>query len=129
MKTQEKASKQISIEEAKRINAIIDFYENGIGYKFAEKIGVTPSTVSSLRQGRFRIHTYAERILAAYPTLNRIWLLTGYSRMDRRNMYSDEEMSEMERKVAEKEKIIEELREQIRRQGAIIDTLLKKEKQ
>jgi len=49
--------------------------------------------------------------------------------MDRRNMYSDEETSEMERKVAEKEKIIEELREQIRRQGAVIDTLLKKEKQ
>ncbi len=49
----------------------------GSAKEFSEATGISESSVSKLRAGKFRIQAFAERIAVAFPRLNCRWLLTG----------------------------------------------------
>ena len=61
--------------ELERIDALIK--KAGNAASFAQAIGTTESSVSKLRHGVFKLHSFAERIARAFPEVNCRWLLTG----------------------------------------------------
>lgn len=63
--------------EPDRIQLIIDRFEGGQKTRFAQRIGTSKSSVTKLTDGSFRIASFAERIVRAYPEINARWLLTG----------------------------------------------------
>lgn len=65
------------MNETERVQFIIDRFEAGSARAFADRIGVSESSVSKLRKGKFRISSFAVAIARNYPLINCRWLLTG----------------------------------------------------
>lgn len=63
--------------ESERIEYLIANLAGGSGQKFAQKIGVSTTAVSNMRNGRFGIRLKLDSILEAFPQVNRSWLETG----------------------------------------------------
>lgn len=65
--------------ESDRINYLIDVLAAGSAVRFGEKIGVTKSTITKLRQESYPngLKGYVDRIIEAFPCVNRVWLQTG----------------------------------------------------
>jgi len=106
-----------------RIDYLVDVLAGGNAQTFAEKTGIFKSKVSDLRHKTegIRHATYYNRILSAYPQVNRAWLyygegkpLTEYTMAD----YAEENKSLWE--------LVQTLRKTIEQQGRVIDRLTAK---
>lgn len=49
----------------------------GSAKELAYRIGVSKSSMSKLRSGKFHLAPYAQRLAEAFPAMNCRWLLTG----------------------------------------------------
>ena len=66
-----------SVEFAKRLQQIIDFYDESAS-SFAEKIGVQRSSISHILSGRNRPSLdFVMKVLHSYPELDLYWLMNG----------------------------------------------------
>ncbi len=65
------------MEEAQRLDYLINALSGGNAKNFAEKTGIRPDSLSRARNGRNRPSFYFERILKAFPDVNREWLYSG----------------------------------------------------
>lgn len=63
------------MSEKERIEVLIK--KAGSGRKFADLINTSSSSITKLKDGRFHITSFADRIAQAFPDLNCRWLLTG----------------------------------------------------
>lgn len=63
------------MSEKERIEVLIN--RAGSGRKLAELIHTTSSSITKLKDGRFRIGAFADRLALAFPDMNCRWLLTG----------------------------------------------------
>lgn len=73
----EESKKKFS-ESAKKVIEIRRVLCDNSNNKLAEKLGLSPQTVSNLTAGLRGIgRGTAEKILAAFPEISRVWLLTG----------------------------------------------------
>lgn len=61
--------------EQERIEVLIK--KAGSGRKLADLINTSSSSITKLKDGRFHITAFADRIARAFPDLNCRWLLTG----------------------------------------------------
>ena len=62
---------------SQRVDHLVMVLEGGNARRFASRTGITPQSVSCLRHGRYRIENFVERILSAYPEVEREWLYYG----------------------------------------------------
>ena len=61
--------------EQERIEVLIK--KAGSGRELARLINTSPSSITKIKSGRFRIGVFADRLAVAFPDLNCRWLLTG----------------------------------------------------
>ena len=65
------------MNDSEKLEYLIKHLEGGNMKAFSRKTGITYTTLSRIRSGEFRIASRTEKILEAYPEINRNWLLTG----------------------------------------------------
>ena len=65
------------MNEQERIDYLILALASDNARVFAEKCDINKTSLSKLRNGRFHIPKFADRILNAYPQVNPDWLLYG----------------------------------------------------
>lgn len=89
---------------------------------FSEKIGVGTATTSRLRRGTYHnISKYADKICAAFPEINRSWLLHGVGDS---GIVQKKSAADYEAEISRLKRIIDTLTKDIRQKQAIIDKLL-----
>lgn len=79
MSQQITTSKEKKISEwAKRVEKIRRILAENNNNVFAEKVGITPQLASAIVSGSKGVgRNVAEKILAAFPDVSRVWLYTG----------------------------------------------------
>lgn len=76
-----KDEKKLS-EQAKRVEKIRRILAENNNNVFAEKVGITPQLASAIVSGSKGVgRKLAEKILAAFPQVSRLWLYTGEGEM------------------------------------------------
>lgn len=108
--------------EAQRIDYLIKVLEGDNARAFADKIGVSPKTVSYLRHGKTRVGLHADRICAAYPEIRKDWLLVG--RGDS-GIPQEKVLSDYESEVERLKRLVDNLSDEIKAQRAVIRMLMK----
>lgn len=65
--------------ESERINFLIDALAGGNAAKFGERIGVKACTIAKIRSENYPngIKGYVDKIIETFPSVNRLWLITG----------------------------------------------------
>lgn len=94
------------------IETLVAKLTNHNQYELAQRIGVTPSTISKIAKGEKNLTAYyADKIVATFPTVNRDWLLTG------RGYPGDLSIELVRQKyeslLADKDRLIETMRKEI----------------
>lgn len=65
------------MNSSERIDYLIKTLEGNNAKQFADRAGISTSAVSRIRRGFVKLDNYVDRICAAYPAINRRWLMTG----------------------------------------------------
>lgn len=106
--------------ETERINFLIDALADGNAIKFANKIGIVKSTLAKIRSDKYpnSINGYINRIIEAYPSVNRTWLTTGEGypgdlTTDLVRSYYEDKLKRADRVIDHLTKRIEELESQV----------------
>lgn len=107
------------MEANERIDFLIRNLEGGIARRFVEKTGISEPTLCKMRKGTLNAGHHYEKILAAYPCINREWLYDGRGYPGDLNVQMVRDR--LESVIATKDIIIERLSAEIERQGRIID--------
>lgn len=65
--------------ESERIDFLVRTVANGNASEFAERIGANKSVITKLRSPKYPngIRLYVDKIIRAYPAVNRSWLESG----------------------------------------------------
>lgn len=92
-----------------RIDYLIRTMEGDNARAFADKIGTRTDTLSRARNGLTRPSVLFTKILEAYPSVRREWLVDGEGEV----LYEDREKGEVLRKVEALEKEVRALRRAI----------------
>ena len=107
--------------ESERIDYLICELAGDNARVFSEKTNIHTITVSRLRKGLYHIGKYADRICAAYPEINRMWLLHGVGES---GIVQKKSAQEYEKEIARLNKIIDTLTKEVKQQQAVIAKLL-----
>ena len=65
------------MNETERIDFLVKVLEGNNAKAFATKTAIPEASLSRARKGKARPGAYFERILTAYPQVNKIWLFSG----------------------------------------------------
>jgi len=103
--------------ETERLDYLIKVLAGNNAKSFAEKAQIRPDSLSRARKGINRPSTYFERILAAFPQVQREWLYHGTGEP----LLQDKERSEMLKRMASLEK-------EVRRLAMAVEELVKCQK-
>ena len=68
---------KLPMTEAERIDFLIRTLESGVAIRFSEKTGIPTPRLSRMKSGELRLMRQVDKILSAYPQVNREWLETG----------------------------------------------------
>ena len=109
--------------EAERIDFLIKVLEGDNARRFAEKTGINPTSLCKARKGTYRVRRFVERICAAYPEVNRRWLVTGEG--DSGLEFGAKTPLEYEAEIARLYLLIDTLTTELRQSQAVIRKLTK----
>lgn len=110
------------MSESERIDFLIKELTGDNARVFSDKTGITTVSISRLRKGTYHIGKYADRICAAFPEVNRMWLLHGVGES---GIVQKKSASDYEAEIKRLNKIIDTLTKDIRQKQALIDRFLK----
>lgn len=108
--------------ETERIDFLITHLAHGNANRFADRTGISKANVSKLKRGEIRIQKSISKILEAYPTVNREWLVTGdgypgdittslvKERYEEKLRRADKVIDHLTRRIDELESKLEELK-------------------
>ena len=91
--------------EPQRIDYLVSFLEGGNAANFGRKAGITPQSITLLRQGKLNLYKYASRIVSAYPDVNDKWIISG----EGEPFHSMREKGEVLKKIDRLEKEVKKL--------------------
>lgn len=97
--------------EAERIGFLIEHLARGNARVFADKIGSSTANVSKMRSGKIGISKSIDKILEAYPLVERSWLETGEGYPG--HLSVDLMKAHFQKKIDRQDRLIEYLIEQI----------------
>lgn len=105
------------MNESERLDYLIKVLCGNNARDFASKAGIRPDSLSRVRNGKGTPSFYFERILAAFPDVEREWLYTGIGAPMREQREKGE--------ILEK---IESLEREVRRLAALVEWLAEYQK-
>ena len=99
--------------ESERIDFLINAVADGNAVKFGKRIGLVKSTVAKLRSDKYpnSLGGYVNRIIEAYPSINRTWLITGEGYPG--DLTADMVKAHYEEKLRRADKVIDHLTRRI----------------
>lgn len=111
-----------AMNESERLDFLIRNLEGGSAIRFSEKTGIPQAQISRIKSGSLRLKSKYDKILAAYPLVNRGWLETGAG--DPGDISVEVVRSRMMKAIEERDRMIFTLRREIELQQRIIEKKL-----
>jgi len=88
--------KSLNMNEFERLDYLIKVLSGDNARMFADKAGIRPDSLSRVRNGRGNPSFYFERILDAFPDVEREWLYTGVGEPMKEGREKGEILSKLE---------------------------------